>query len=116
MACPLFLPSSRLAGTPYFEGFCAADPLVPVPGDTLRTCCNRGYARNLCGRAAETDADAFQFLVKARTFAGVEVAWSIERNHHPFAVGTLLLTGSHPESMEPLERQALAAATTLLRP
>ena len=39
--------------------------------------------------AAQSDADAFRFLIKSNRDGVVEVAWSSERNHHPVAVGTL---------------------------
>ena len=110
MGCPLFLPSSR------FEGYCDADPNTPVPPDTVRSCCNPGYARSLCTRAAEIEADAFRFLIRKRSFEGIEVAWSIERDHHPVAVGTLLVTEASAGAATPLEHQARFDAMTLLRP
>jgi hypothetical protein len=110
MGCPLFLPSS------HFQGCCVADPNTPVPPETVRSCCNPGYARGLCARAAGIEADAFRFLIRKRSFEGIEVAWSIERDHHPVAVGTLLLTEAGATATTPLEYQARFAAMTLLRP
>lgn len=106
MACPLFLPSVRLGGTPLFEGRCAADPNSEVSFNTLRDCCNPGYARGRCDNASGAEADVFRFLVRSRVYGRVEVAWSAERDHHPVAVGTLLLTGCVPANAEPLHVQA----------
>jgi len=110
MGCPRFLPSS------HFEGYCDADPNTRVPHETVRSCCNPGYARGLCARAAEIEADAFRFLIGKRSFEGIEVAWSIERDHHPVAVGTLLLREAGAGASAPLEHQARFAAMALLRP
>jgi hypothetical protein len=67
-----------------FLGECAANPEKGIDVETLRTCCNPGYARARCSLAAEADADAVSFLMKTETM----VAWAIESNHHPVAVGT----------------------------
>src|SRR3954462_13919525 len=96
MACPLFLPVSPLTGFPpeattlgdLYGGECAADAGALIPVDTLRACCNAGYARGTCERAARSDSDAVRFLIKVNTQSVIDVAWSIERNHHPVAVGT----------------------------
>src|SRR5579863_8150105 len=102
MPCPLFLPASPLTGFTNLDGGeCAAQPDTLIPVDTLRRCCNAGYARAACAHAAQSDADAFQFLIKSNSDRVAAVAWSIERNHHPVAVGTmavetLLVTGAGP--------------------
>lgn len=115
MPCPLFLPAAPLAGfTDLHGGECAAQPDTLIPVDTLRSCCNAGYARAKCGHAAQSDADAFQFLIKSNSNGVVGVAWSSERNHHPVAVGTLFVTGS-AAAEGPLERQARACVQTYLR-
>jgi hypothetical protein len=111
MACPLFLPTERLAGTPHFNGRCAGDPGVVIPEATLRNGCNPGYARGMCERAARSESDAFRFLVRRRNCETIEVAWSAERDHHPVAVGTLLLHDCASENAQPLECQARAYAT-----
>ncbi|HWE48586.1 MAG TPA: hypothetical protein VG273_02280 [Bryobacteraceae bacterium] len=117
MACPLFLPSARLGDfDDVYSGECAADPGAIVPVDVLRLCCNRGYARGTCQRAAQAEADAFRFLIRAAGRGTVEVAWSIERDHHPVAVGKSAITDSTARSNQPLERQALVCAMSLLRP
>jgi hypothetical protein len=117
MACPLFLPASPL--TPLedlYGGECAAAAGVFIAVDVLRRCCNAGYARGSCQRAAQTDADAFRFLIKANRDGVVDVAWSSERNHHPVAVGTLTVDcRTDTTRTEPLELQARACAAAYLR-
>jgi hypothetical protein len=115
MPCPLFLPASPLAGFTNLDGGeCASQPGALIPVDTLRRCCNAGYARATCAHAAQSDADAFQFLIKSNSNGVVGVAWSSERNHHPVAVGTLLVTGS-AATEGPLERQARAYVQAYFR-
>jgi len=115
MACPLFLPSTPLNDLyGYYNGECASERSTEISLDTLKGCCNTGYARKVCPRAAEADADAIRFLVKAAGGGNVEVAWSIERNHHPVAVGTAQLTEFAARSDDPLERQARAYASSLM--
>jgi hypothetical protein len=123
MACPLFLPASRLAPLDdLYGGECAAEAGALIPVDMLRQCCNAGYARDSCRRAAQSDADAFRFLIKANRDGVVDIAWSSERNHHPVAVGTLAVdyrTGVAAavcagEETGPLERQARAYAAEYL--
>jgi hypothetical protein len=117
MACPLFLPASQLAPLEeIYGGECAAQAGALIPIDVLRRCCNAGYARDACERAAQSDADAFRFLVKANRAGVVDVAWSSERNHHPVAVGTLAVDcRSAVTDVEPLERQARVCAAAYLR-
>ena len=117
MACPLFLPASPLSPLEdLYGGECAGELGALIPVDVLRQCCNRGYARDSCKRAAQSEADAFRFLIRSNRDGVVDVAWSSERNHHPVAVGTLVVdgTGSTTES-GPLERQARAFASAYLR-
>ena len=118
MACPLFLPAASLGD--YFAGECSSGAGEAIPPETLRVCCNRGYARNSCTRAAEAEADCIQFVVRADRDGEIELGWAIERNHHPVAVGSVVLpkavlpetvlTGAMaPETPStPLEFQALA--------
>ena len=121
MPCPLFLPVSPLGdlvqdGTPLgdiYGGECAANAGVLIPIDTLRACCNFGYARERCEQARTTDTDAARFLVRSERDGVVEIAWSTERNHHPVAVGVLQVAG--PASNDPLPRQAQAYAASYLR-
>jgi hypothetical protein len=117
MACPLFLPVSPLTPlSDIYGGECAAEVGVLIPVDVLRRCCNTGYARGSCPRAAQSDADAFRFLIKSNREGVVDVAWSSERNHHPVAVGNLAVDGAMPATgCGPLERQARAYAALYLR-
>lgn len=115
MACPLFLPSSPLAGfSDLYAGACAADHGAALSPDTLRRHCNAGYARGVCARAVQSDADSFRFAIKASRDGAVDVAWSSERNHHPVAVGLLTVRGAAAADASPLERQARVYAEAYL--
>jgi len=108
--CPLFLPATAMPLTGLFTGECAAaNEPGPIPMDTLRECCNRGYARAACPRAATIEADATQFLIKSDCDGFIEVAWAIERNHHPLEVGTMRVSELR-SSNEPLSHQVQAHA------
>lgn len=114
MACPLFLPSSPLSDfDDIYSGECAAQPGAPISTDTLRQRCNPGYARTSCEHAAKSQSDAFRFLIKSHHAGSVEVAWSSERDHHPVAVGSSVVT-SLALVDDPLERQARACAAAYL--
>ncbi len=123
MACPLFLPAAPLQGfaaeaTPLgelYDGACAGDRGAVIPRETLRRCCNRGYARGSCDRAAAADADAFRFLVKADCGGVITVAWSSEREHVPVAVGEALVTTAPCPTADPLGVQARACAAAYRR-
>ena len=123
MPCPLFLPASPIDGPvadamplgDVFGGRCAADVDTLVPIDKLRGCCNFGYARAVCERAAGIDVDAARFLIKSDHDGVTQVAWSTERNHHPVAVGTLQISISSQAGEEPLERQARAYVSSWMR-
>ncbi|MES1260378.1 MAG: hypothetical protein ABUS49_01485 [Acidobacteriota bacterium] len=106
MPCPLFLPDSAS---------CEAQPGAVVPADVIRRCCEQGYARHVCPHAAASEADAARFLIRAERNGTIEVAWSLERNHHPVATGTLAIDASQAASGTPLERQAHALAAEYLR-
>ena len=125
MACPLFIPSSPLGElvsitTPLgdlYNGHCSADLSVAIGPEMLRRHCNFGYARGLCERAKTSDADAARFLVKADNGRIVEIAWAVERNHHPVATGTIEITANAngPDATGPLDWQAYACAASYLR-
>jgi len=127
MACPLFIPSAPIGDLiaiapplgDLFDGQCAADPSASIEGEVLRRYCNFGYARGCCERAAGSEADAVRLMVRGQHGSVVEIAWSIERNHHPVAVGridveTTVETASEP-SGEVLAQQAHACAMAFLR-
>jgi len=105
------LPDGAVAD--YYAGHCAGQPDAEIPADKLRRWCNRGYARDICAHAAGEDADAAQLLVKRATDGVVEIAWSLERNHHPVAVGVLSV-GREQTGNTPLEAQAVALANAYL--
>ena len=130
MSCPLFMPSSPLGElvsipTPLgdlYDGHCAADPTAVIAPEMLRHHCNFGHARGLCERAITSEADAARFLVKSDSGSLVEIAWAVERNHHPIATGTIEiavdptgLLAKKPAATEPLEWQAHACAASYLR-
>jgi hypothetical protein len=123
MACPFFHPASPLTGMPgeamplgdFYGGECAAQKGALIALDLLRECCNRGYARTTCERAATSDEDAYRFLIKAQSGGTVEVSWSLERNHHPVAVGVTSIGGTKADTETPLESQARAYAAAYLR-
>lgn len=124
MACPLFIPSKPLGGIAprtvtlgdLYGGSCDADRSAVIPDETLRDCCNPGYARDRCQRADKHHADAVRFLIRVKNFKGLEIAWSEEKNHHPVEVGLLhlaSLSGPAPEASV-LEHQARAYARAIL--
>lgn len=115
MACPFFLPDLPLSDfSGFYTGECAADVFGSSIGPGTLRCCNTGYAREACARAAESESDAFRFLVKAERAGIVDVAWSSERNHHPVAVGTLAVDPAQAAGRDPLERQARACAVAYI--
>jgi hypothetical protein len=128
MACPLFIPSFPLGDLvtiaaplgDLYAGHCAADPAARIEGDTLRRHCNFGYARPHCERAARADADAVRLLVRAENGHAVEVAWAMERDHHPVAVGVEMVEivpgETSPERcISPLNAQVRACAESYTR-
>lgn len=109
MACPLFLPSASRGD--YYAGECAAALGEPVPADILRHCCNTGYARGVCARAAQAEGDSIQFVIRADNGGVIEIGWSLERNHHPLKVGCMTMPLS---PVTPLEFQARAIGSAYL--
>jgi hypothetical protein len=115
MACPLFLPEARPAPlTDLYSGECAAEPGSKVAADLLHSC-NHGYARAACQRAAQSNSDAFRFLIRANHGGMIDVAWSSERDHHPVAVGTLSLSATGAAERSPLECQARTCVDAYFR-
>ena len=105
MPCPLFLPATT---------GCEAQPGIVLPPGTIRRHCHPAYARHTCPHAAASPNDAMRFLVKSDRNGLIEVAWSLERTHHPVAVGTLTIEPAH-QTGTPLEQQAFALASEYLR-
>jgi hypothetical protein len=113
MPCPNFLPAAH-SGNDAAAGSCAGDPAATIPSSRLRSCCERGYARALCQIATALEADATALLIKADHDGTVEVAWSLERDHHPVAVGTIAIQDL-PVRGTPIELQASALVRSYLR-
>ena len=106
MPCPLFLSDT---------GVCEAQPDAVIPSAKRIEACTRGYARHICPHAAAIPEDAAQFLIRSHQPGGiVEIAWSLESNHHPVSVGSITLApGQLPQTT--LEHQAHALASEYLR-
>jgi hypothetical protein len=69
-------------------------------------CCNLGYARGECPRFPQGDGpDAVRFTISGDDAAGVHVYYVMERNHLPFAHGSL---GEGAGADPTLARQAAA--------
>jgi hypothetical protein len=102
--CPRFVPDAG----------CDSQPGVVVDADLVRVACRRGYARDCCTYAALVEADAAQFLIRSHDGGVIEVAWSLERNHHPLAVGLIEIAAGCVVQTT-LERQAHALASEYLR-
>lgn len=113
MPCPLFTPFRPLGdvnpgATPLgdlFGGQCAGDLSYVIPSALLRTGCNFGYAREECPLAAQIPDDATTLILGRGEANTVVVRWSLERDHHPVAVGEM--DPAQPVS-GPLEAQAAA--------
>jgi hypothetical protein len=103
MACPHFhavKPRSH-AGSPHtamlplgdaWEGVCRAVPGEPWEPDetTLLGPCNLGYARGTCARFPAGDGpDAARFILVRDEGASLRLYYVLERDHHPWAHGTL---------------------------
>jgi hypothetical protein len=103
MACPYFYPVKKFPesawrrhprlplGDPY-TGVCRVHPMREwLPGqETLRDCCNIGYARHRCPRfPRDSAADAFRFSVVNDADGAVQVFYVAEREHCPVEHGTL---------------------------
>jgi hypothetical protein len=123
MACPLFIPTTPAGELvsvamplgDLYGGHCAAEPSLVIEPEILRLYCNFGYARGCCARAVQSDADAVRFMVSGAAGSTVTIAWAVERNHHPVAVGfTEIETGLAPAE-DLLARQAHACARAYVR-
>ncbi len=129
MACPLFIPTTRLTGFSVpgladlqaplgdlYNGSCAAEPTTNIDPDILGHYCNFGRARAHCPRAEQSDADAVRFLVKGEKDGTVQVAWAVERDHHPVAVGVAeVRTDETAAPVNVLDAQIRACAHAYLR-
>jgi hypothetical protein len=138
MACPYFDPV-RVHPAPLaystmprplgdcWMGTCRAglDPDAEPDMAVLDSLCNFGYARGRCPRFPEDDPgpDAVRFAITRVAASSLELCYVQERDHHPFAHGSLcysLAAGCFLPSAEgpPLEivaRQAEAYVKSYLR-
>jgi hypothetical protein len=102
-----------------WSGFCRALPDAVHPVND--GCCNLGYARGTCGRFPSGDGpDAVRFTISSHEGAVVRIFYVIERNHHPFAHGSLEYSCiaacfSTPLEPETVARQAKAYVESYLR-
>lgn len=125
MACPLFIPTSPLGelvavAAPLgdlYGGHCSADPAAEIEPEILRRYCNFGYARGFCARAAGSEADAVRLLVRGERGSLVEIAWAVERDHHPVAVGVMEVEtdGAGVGAGDALALQVFACASAYAR-
>ena len=84
----------------------------------MRTCCNTGYARGACPSFPGGEApDAVRFGILRRESGTATIQYVIERNHHPFDHGTLVLSEaeSNATAESTLQRQARAFLASYLR-
>jgi hypothetical protein len=102
-------------GDPYM-GACAAAGR-PAPDDLVRSCCNLGYARGKCPHfpAVEDGGDAARFGIVELAGGTATIRYVIERDHHPFADGTVTLAESTQPEGTLLARQARAHLDSYLR-
>jgi hypothetical protein len=73
-------------------GLCrAGDGLPAEPDAALYKTCNLGYARGLCAQFPVEDSgpDAVRFAITSVTAPALHLGYVLERDHHPFAHGSL---------------------------
>ena len=106
-----------------WSGTCHADAGSPFTPDenALSHLCNMGYARRTCAHFPETQtSDAVRFLIVGDRDQTIQIAYTMERDHHPEAHGILaysrvqsVFTGQAANPR--LERQARAYVMSYLR-
>jgi hypothetical protein len=134
MACPFFYPTERFPesawrkhprlplGDPY-SGVCRVDPARDWTPDqnTLRECCNLGYARRRCPRFPRGGGpDALRFSVVDDEEGTLRIFYVAEQEHSPVEHGTIeyavatnrFLNG---DTSETFQKQARAYAESYLR-
>ena len=103
MCCPYFDPvepralsfDARAAMLPLgdcWSGVCRADPAQPAAIDdaALTPVCNLGYPRGTCVLFPTADGpDAVRFAIAGDGGPALSIRYAIERDHLPFAQGTL---------------------------
>jgi len=104
MACPYFNPvREHTAPIGYgrlplplgdsWMGTClsAAEPPAEPDAALLHSLCHFGYARGRCPRFAADDPgpDAVRFAITRVALPSLDLCYVLERDHHPFAHGSL---------------------------
>ena len=136
MACPYFYPLAPgghgAIPTPHdamlplgdaWTGICRALPERPAQPDEagVRPLCNLGYARGNCARFPAGDGpDAVRFTISRDDGVTVGIYYVVERDHHPFAHGSLacsMASGQWTSAPvdDTLQRQAQAYVESYLR-
>jgi hypothetical protein len=132
VSCPYFYPvhaKSQDTAPPgvlplggLWSGFCRAVPGQASPLEDARRVCHLGYARGECSRFPVEDpgADAVRFTIARDTGRSVSLYYVLERNHHPWAHGSLEYSRAtacfvQPPPGEIVSRQAEAYVESYLR-
>jgi hypothetical protein len=128
MSCPYFFPVEMRGGSATlplgesWSGTCRAVPGGFQPDDAaLRQHCNLGYARSVCPRFPAGDGpDAVRFTISSHDHDIVSIYYVVERDHHPFAHGSIACSASTGQwntvlPDETLQRQAQAYVESYLR-
>jgi hypothetical protein len=123
VSCPYFYPTESRGGSAtlplggFWAGECRAAGDPAEPGDD--SCCNLGYARGQCARfPAGEGPDAVRFTVERDAADGLSILYAIERDHYPYAHGTIRVApggGVLQAPEELLGRQAAAYAESYRR-
>jgi hypothetical protein len=125
MSCPYFYPVEARSGSPMlplgelWAGECTAAPGAPYPPG--QDCCNMGYARGHCHNFPDGDGpDAARFMISSHENSTIGILYVLERDHLPFAHGTLEYSCAAGGFLEAppsgtLARQAQAYAESFLR-
>jgi hypothetical protein len=134
MACPYFYPVEQHTGIgppsailplgDAWSGVCHAAPGSPRrPEETeLRPLCYFGYARGRCDHFPQNDngPDAVRFTISSDDGTSLGLYYVHERDHHPFAHGSLQYSLADSTFLEPnpdetFVRQAEAYVQSYLR-
>lgn len=108
----------------HWSGVCRAIPEYAWQPDSIEIerRCNLGYARGICARFPSNDGpDAIRFAITHDDGATLRIYYAAERDHHPFAHGSLEYERAHaslvaiPSAGEILRAQAEAYAASFLR-
>ena len=104
-----------------WSGICRAGAGEFRPDDAVLRCCNLGYARRTCPQFPAGDGpDAVRFTISSHSEDTVRIYYVVERDHHPFAHGSLacsMASGQWTSAPvdDTLQRQAQAYVESYLR-